>query len=401
MHSGEKEKIGQIIPWTECLDYYVKSYLLPTDWQRAFECFGMEALKEYYRSGRISFSGDFSSVVTERTDGHMTVMVFVPQNGAKKGYAYLLVRNASSDYLLRSIVQQYIYENCDYFIYLDAKNNSYNMFSGLETTPLPPIHCTDYETEIVTYARAFVAEEDQDMVIANMHLANIIKQLETQKVYSFTCGIIEKERGYTRKRLEYRYHDKEKQMILLSRTDITDVYLEEKKKQKALEEALLRAQTDPLTKLWNVQATIDKITEKLARRGKSTYILLFLDLDNFKYINDNLGHTIGDEILRNVADVLRNNTRATRNPDIVGRIGGDEFVIFAQMPLEHETVPKFVSRIVTKINAISADWNNIISCSIGVAVAPQDGEDYSTLVKNADKKLYKAKADGKNRFCLE
>ena len=115
-------------------------------------------------------------------------------------------------------------------------------------------------------------------------------------------------------------------MILFSRTDVTNVYLEEQKKSQRMEELLLKAQTDPLTKICNFQATFNAISEKLTDTDDN-YAFCFVDLDNFKQINDTMGHLAGDEVLRQVADVLKD---VAGPENLVGRVGGDEFVVFVK-----------------------------------------------------------------------
>ncbi len=147
------------------------------------------------------------------------------------------------DDLLKSIINLFVYNNCDYFIYLDAKRNRYTMFSGSKSgTPLPPSECTDYSSEIVKYANDYVVPEDRESVIREMRLDRVIEQLEKYEKHVIYCGVLDPIRGYTRKQLEYRYYDRDEQMILLSRTDLTDIYLEQQRQQKALQEALEAAE---------------------------------------------------------------------------------------------------------------------------------------------------------------
>lgn len=147
------------------------------------------------------------------------------------------------DRLLRSIIDLFVYNNCDYFIYLDVKRNSYTMFSGSQSgTPLPPAECLDYSTELVKYANDFVVPEDREHVIREMGLDRVVEELEKSGTHVIYCGVEDPIRGYTRKRLEYRYYDRGQQMVLLSRTDLTDLYLEQQRQNKALQEALKAAE---------------------------------------------------------------------------------------------------------------------------------------------------------------
>lgn len=145
--------------------------------------------------------------------------------------------------LLRSIINLFVYNNCDYFIYLDVKNNRYTMFSGSQSgTPLPPTECQDYSTEIIKYANDYVVPEDREHVIREMGLGRVIEELEKWGRHVIYCGVEDPVRGYTRKQLEYRYYDRDKQMVLLSRTDLTDLYMEQQRQQKALQKALQTAE---------------------------------------------------------------------------------------------------------------------------------------------------------------
>lgn len=115
-------------------------------------------------------------------------------------------RENQQEHLLRSIIDLFVYNNCDYFIYLDAKQNRYTMFSGSQSgTPLPPSECLDYESELVKYARSFVVSEDQEKVIREMGLKRVIEQLEKNGLHTIYCGVEDPVRGYTRKRLTCHY----------------------------------------------------------------------------------------------------------------------------------------------------------------------------------------------------
>lgn len=292
-------------------------------------------------------------------------------------------------------VDQYMYDNCDYFVFLDAKNSSYNMIHGQVGTVLLPEVSRDYEKDMADYANTFVAEEDRERALREVRLDRVKDQLERYGMHSFTYGIVDSKRGYTRKRLDYRYHDPENQIILMSRTDITDLYFEEEKKRLELEQALILAQTDPLTKLLNVQAISEKIEASLAKENQ-IFALYFIDLDDFKSINDNYGHPSGDNVLRNIASALR--TIQGRD-DRIGRIGGDEFVYFAPVSDKNHAAG-IAQRICYAIQSvkISCNTRRRVTGSVGIALAPEDGRDYETLVRKADYSLYQAKKSGKNQY---
>jgi diguanylate cyclase (GGDEF)-like protein len=125
--------------------------------------------------------------------------------------------------------------------------------------------------------------------------------------------------------------------------------------------------------------------------------VMCLDLDHFKSVNDTLGHPIGDELLKRVADRLRG---CTREPDTVARLGGDEFAIIMtqlQQPTDATSLSRRVRESISKPYQI--DGHQIVTnISIGISIAPVDGMDPDILLKNADMALYGAKADGRGTY---
>jgi diguanylate cyclase (GGDEF)-like protein len=127
--------------------------------------------------------------------------------------------------------------------------------------------------------------------------------------------------------------------------------------------------------------------------------LLFLDLDDFKVVNDTLGHSIGDMLLKAVAERL---LTCVRQGDVVCRVGGDEFAMILTddktMDAAATVAEKFIRALMTPFNI--ADHNLYVGASIGISAFPQDGQDVSTLLRNADAAMYFAKARGKNNYQL-
>lgn len=165
-----------------------------------------------------------------------------------------------------------------------------------------------------------------------------------------------------------------------------------------------QAQFDQLTGLANRNLLLDRLHQAIAnaqRRGEGL-IVAFIDLDDFKQINDNLGHELGDNLLKVVAQRLRECTRAS---DTVARLGGDEFVlVFNQGGLAGNASEAQVSELARKIlervgSPLVLGKHEIrINCSMGLAAWPQDGEDADTLLKHADIAMYRAKELGRNGF---
>jgi diguanylate cyclase (GGDEF)-like protein len=156
------------------------------------------------------------------------------------------------------------------------------------------------------------------------------------------------------------------------------------------------AHHDSLTELPNRLFFQERLEEAFARlrRYDEGFAILCLDLDRFKVINDTLGHTVGDALLKSVAERLRTSVRAT---DMVARLGGDEFAIIRLDPHQPSNADDLARRIVSLIGA-PYDLNGhriVISASIGVAVAPTDGASSEQLARNADIALYRAKDLGR------
>jgi len=159
------------------------------------------------------------------------------------------------------------------------------------------------------------------------------------------------------------------------------------------------AQHDLLTSLPNRLLLNDRITQAiaLARRQNKPTAVIFLDLDRFKYINDSLGHAIGDELLQSVSKRLLANVRAS---DTVSRQGGDEFVILLSEITHLGDAATSARKILLSLNAPHSirGQDLRIDGSIGISVYPQDGQDAETLIKNADTAMYHAKESGRNNF---
>lgn len=157
------------------------------------------------------------------------------------------------------------------------------------------------------------------------------------------------------------------------------------------------SQHDPLTGLPNRTMGRDRIVQAIAHavRDKTGVAMLFVDLDNFKAINDSLGHDIGDDFLKQVAQRLQ---QSVRESDIVTRHGGDEFVVGLTDVSDIQDVSNIATNVMESLASPFTSGGSEIptSCSIGVAVYPQDGLDYEELLRRSDIAMYQAKEAGRN-----
>ncbi len=187
--------------------------------------------------------------------------------------------------------------------------------------------------------------------------------------------------------------------LLLSALWIKTLYTARKNLQISEEKVRHQANIDSLTGLINRRNVNEILADKIAQPASSqeSFALLFLDLDAFKEVNDTLGHSIGDELLRSVAIRLKNQVRAE---DIVGRLGGDEFIII----LKAIDKPEQISSIAQDVcNTLNSDFmihgHRIdVSTSIGITVYPQDAKTTDALLINADQAMYASKSNGSNGF---
>ena len=177
-------------------------------------------------------------------------------------------------------------------------------------------------------------------------------------------------------------------------TDITAI-------QQSREQFERAANHDSLTGLPNRRLFMDRLSHALALcpRSQQKLAVLFVDLDNFKAVNDRFGHVIGDELLKEVANRLSHSARAV---DTVCRLSGDEFTIVME---DLETVDLGAAGLVAKriIDALSKPFTLsghtvTASASIGISLYPADGTDAEALIRNADAALYRAKELGRNRY---
>ena len=171
--------------------------------------------------------------------------------------------------------------------------------------------------------------------------------------------------------------------------------------RKAAEEKVeFLATRDALTGLPNRMLLNDRLALGLANaaRKKTRLGFMFIDLDRFKTINDSLGHDVGDELLKRVASRL---LACVRISDTVARLGGDEFaIILENLPRDGQEAQSIAEKMISSLAApIQVGEHQLnTSCSVGIAVYPEDGDDAQTVMKHADVAMYDAKAKGRNNY---
>ena len=169
--------------------------------------------------------------------------------------------------------------------------------------------------------------------------------------------------------------------------------------KEELKRLIERANLDALTGLFNKSAVKTEIEGKLSQlaKGKEKCALMIIDIDNFKAVNDNQGHLFGDAIL---SELSSNLMEAFPDDAILGRIGGDEFIMFAYGFKTLPSLKKIADKLckILSLSHTGEEKSYLISGSVGIAVYPENGLTYDELFKNADIALYSAKNKGKNRY---
>ena len=166
-----------------------------------------------------------------------------------------------------------------------------------------------------------------------------------------------------------------------------------------------RAENDMLTGVLNKKTMEEKMSNLLSENKADRYYIFYMvDLDNFKNVNDTLGHIYGDKA---IADTGAELTKVFKNQALIGRLGGDEFAVCSSYDaFDEESLKNYIIKKAEQIKEANrrsyTDGANVvnITSSIGISVAPVDGTDFETIYKKADSALYKSKKTGKDRYTL-
>ena len=303
--------------------------------------------------------------------------------------------------IIHKILSEVIYTDNFYIAIADWKNNIIHFPYFVDQLDAKPAS-KEIENGLTEYVcktgeSILVNPEQNDSFIKNKKM-NISGSksidwlgvpLKTNLNKTFGALVIQ---SYTDK---IRFTEKEEK-ILIFVSDQIAMAIKRKIDSTEIEKKVYYDQTTGLT---NKLLFNDRLQQSMhdAKRNKTQIAILFIDLDNFKYVNDSMGHSAGDKLLKLVSVRLK---KALRKTDTISRWGGDEFTIILPKIKDFNDIRILCKRILNKdLNNIVVDNQELrITASIGIAIYPQDGEDVETLVKNADAAMYRAKDKGKNRY---
>ena len=273
----------------------------------------------------------------------------------------------------------------------------------VDTTTLKYLYVNKGATQALGYSK----EELLGMSIFDVNIELTLKQVKIIK------SILTKKRNLLSRTIHKRkdsslyhaqtlihsiqYHSKDAYVIF--DTDITKQIIDEQLLIDQAEELNHQANHDNLTNLPNRTLFKDRLSQAIisSKRNKDNFAVLFIDLDQFKKINDSLGHHIGDEVLIQASQRL---AASLREEDTLARLGGDEFTIILKNIKSVQDVSNIATKIVHNMQEVMKidNHNLFISSSIGISLYPQDSVKDTDLLKFADTAMYKAKDEGRNNF---
>lgn len=287
------------------------------------------------------------------------------------------------------------------------------IFEGIVETIREPLLVLDRDLRVVTASRSFYEffkvkpEETLGQLIYDLG----DKQWDISKLRELLEKLLPQQTAFDNYEVEHDFVTIGRRTLLLNARQIERevgkeriilLAIEDITERKKYEEKIQQmAFYDSLTGLPNRKLFSDRLGIVLAqaKRNKKKVGIVMLDLDNFKDVNDTLGHDVGDTLLKAVAERL---SGTLRKSDTVARFGGDEFVlIFPDMEIIEEAI-QVVQKIIDRFHKpfLIDTHQLVVTTSIGIAVYPKDGMDEEILMKNADIAMYQAKQAGRARYQL-
>ena len=372
------------------------------------------------------------------------------------GYLYLPKKQMGD--IMHQIATNLIFKFCDYFLLVDPYTDSYYTFASTSAgTPLHPKFSASYSTEIARYTREHVAPQDRALVLREMSLPRVITNLNRKGVHYFYVGVMEPGRGYARKRVEFRYCDAARTMILLTRIDISDLWNEQAARERKLLNALELAYTDHITLLHNEQGFAVQCEERLKHiqdmvrqlpLGRTASLnvprvlcpldepgdplntrahsllepkestkhepavhyatMILVKINGLSQLRHQYGKEAAHSYLKHVAQLLR---QLTDPSYVLGHISEHSFAIFMTLDCSEQNTPDYiapclklaqdVARMVPEIDLATicgTECELKLSCALGIVKIPQDGLEYPELLNLAKMRTVAALKQGPNNI---
>ena len=285
---------------------------------------------------------------------------------------YRIAAEISNDILFEYKVDDDIMIFADKYKEVYGRDPVIENFSAVDAYNKDMVHPEDFQ-DLKLFARTL--KSGKEMIEAEFRIKNVNQDL-------VWCHI----RGKT-------IYDENKEAIsVIGKVVNIDLH------KKELQKLEYKAKRDLLTGVYNKVTTKEIIDDYLKRNNNSKHILMMIDIDDFKRVNDSYGHLIGDNILVFIIDKIRR----IFSREIIGRIGGDEFIVFLGYMESMECIIDKANLLREALStAYEVNGQEVyVSGSIGISVYPEDGTTYTELINCADKALYSVKDEGKNSFKL-
>lgn len=275
------------------------------------------------------------------------------------------------------------------FAQVDITMNHCTRFGGMWNLYNEVIDTLTYSELIEEFINKVVHPEDRKQYLEIMQRDNFIQSLDNgvDKLGCEFRRIVEQNKMMW---MELRVHLFREPIThhVLALVYITNI--DEKKKHEL--ELLHESEQDHLTNIYNKKMAEHSIRDLIKwMEADDVYVFMILDLDDFKFINDNYGHKAGDQVLIRLATLLR---ETFQREDIIGRFGGDEFIIFLKQEFSEEKVREQLGNL---LDQLQREEGLKISCSIGISLV-YSGDSYERIFQQADSALYEAKSEGKGRY---
>jgi diguanylate cyclase (GGDEF)-like protein len=235
------------------------------------------------------------------------------------------------------------------------------------------------------------------------HICPLKEVLEKQKAVNVTHNHSTKKESNFIELSATPYYDEINNVLGIIEVgrDITKNIKRQQELKKQKDELIFLSEHDPLTGLANKFLFNLSLKQAIKRvkRNRLKFALFFIDLDDFKHINDTYGHDCGDYVLKNVARRIK---ESVREVDVVSRIGGDEFTLILEEIKDINSIKKIAEKLIKNVSKTINYKGNVltISISVGISVSPDESLNHDELFKFADKAMYAAKNSGKNTFVI-
>ncbi|SHO53642.1 sensor domain-containing diguanylate cyclase [Anaerocolumna xylanovorans] len=285
---------------------------------------------------------------------------------------YRIAAEISNDILFEYKVERDIMIFADKYKEVYGRNPVIENFTAVDTYKKSMVHPEDYQ-DLKLFARTLCS--GKGMIEAEFRIKNINNEF-------VWCHI----RGKT------IYDEYKDAVSVIGKVVNIDLH------KKELQKLEYKAKRDLLTGVYNKVTTKEIIDDYLRRNNNSKHILMMIDIDDFKHVNDNYGHLAGDNILVFIMDKIKR----IFPKEVIGRVGGDEFIVFSQNVENMECIINKANLLREALDtAYAIDEQEVyVSGSIGISLYPEDGTTYTELINCADKALYSVKDEGKGSFKL-